>query len=49
MTDVRGPKAHERKSRWAVVGGGMLGLTLALRLREQGKAVTVFERGEQVA
>ena len=35
-------------SRWAVVGGGMLGLTLALRLREQGKNVTVFERGEQV-
>ena len=26
----------------------MLGLTLALRLREQGKDVTVFERGEQV-
>jgi protoporphyrinogen oxidase len=33
---------------WAVVGGGMLGLTLALRLREQGKDVTVFERAEQV-
>lgn len=42
-----GPKAHER-TRWAIVGGGMLGLTLALRLREQGKDVTVFERGEQV-
>lgn len=35
-------------SRWAVVGGGMLGLTLALRLREQGKDVTVFERSEHV-
>ncbi len=33
---------------WAVVGGGMLGLTLALRLREQGKEVTVFERAEHV-
>ena len=32
-----GPQAQERKSRWAIVGGGMLGLTLALRLREQGK------------
>ena len=27
---------------WAVVGGGMLGLTLALRLREQGQQVTVL-------
>jgi protoporphyrinogen oxidase len=33
---------------WAVVGGGMLGLTLALRLREQGKQVTVFERADRV-
>jgi protoporphyrinogen oxidase len=28
---------------WCVVGGGLLGLTLALRLAEQGKAVTVLE------
>jgi protoporphyrinogen oxidase len=34
--------------RVAVVGGGMLGLTLALRLGEQGHAVTVFERAPQV-
>jgi protoporphyrinogen oxidase len=33
---------------WAIVGGGMLGLTLALRLREQGKRVTVFERADRV-
>jgi protoporphyrinogen oxidase len=33
---------------WAVVGGGMLGLTLALRLREQGKRVTLFERADRV-
>lgn len=29
--------------RWAVVGGGFLGMTLALRLAQQGKAVTLFE------
>jgi protoporphyrinogen oxidase len=29
--------------RWAIVGGGMLGLTLALRLRQAGQHVTVFE------
>ncbi|MGZ4804294.1 MAG: NAD(P)/FAD-dependent oxidoreductase [Acidimicrobiia bacterium] len=34
--------------RWGVVGGGMLGLTLALRLREQGNQVTVFERADHV-
>jgi len=31
------------RSHVAIVGGGMLGLGLALRLREQGCAVTVFE------
>jgi protoporphyrinogen oxidase len=34
--------------RWAVVGGGMLGLTLAHRLAQRGHAVTVFEAAEQV-
>ncbi len=34
--------------RWAVVGGGMLGLTLALRLRQQGKDVVVFEGADRV-
>ena len=30
-------------SRWAVVGGGFLGMTLALRLAQQGKDVTLYE------
>jgi len=29
--------------RWAVVGGGMLGMTIALRLAQQGKQVTLLE------
>lgn len=29
--------------RWAVVGGGILGMTLALRLSQRGKQVTLFE------
>jgi protoporphyrinogen oxidase len=29
--------------RWAIVGGGLLGMTLALRLAEQGKVVTLYE------
>lgn len=28
---------------WAIVGGGMLGLTLALRLKQAGQSVTVLE------
>src|SRR5262249_48368757 len=28
---------------WAVVGGGFLGMTLALRLAQQGQSVTLFE------
>lgn len=38
----------EARESWAVVGGGMLGLTLALRLREQGKQVTVLERADRI-
>jgi protoporphyrinogen oxidase len=34
--------------RWAIVGGGMLGLTLAWRLRQQGKAVTLIEAAPEL-
>ena len=32
-----------RQQQWAVLGGGFLGMTLALRLAQQGKKVTLFE------
>jgi len=31
------------QQKWAIIGGGFLGMTLALRLAQQGKAVTLFE------
>jgi len=31
------------QQRWAIVGGGFLGMTLALRLAQQGKSVTLYE------
>jgi protoporphyrinogen oxidase len=31
------------QERWAIVGGGFLGMTLALRLAQQGRSVTLFE------
>jgi protoporphyrinogen oxidase len=34
--------------RWAVVGGGMLGMTLALRLAERGQQVTLFEAADHL-
>jgi protoporphyrinogen oxidase len=34
--------------RWAVVGGGVLGLTLALRLAERGHHVTIIERADHL-
>lgn len=34
--------------RWGVVGGGMLGLTLALRLAQQGHRVTLFEAADRL-
>jgi protoporphyrinogen oxidase len=33
----------ELQDRWAVVGGGFLGMTLALRLAQQGKSVSLYE------
>ncbi|MFZ0492726.1 MAG: NAD(P)/FAD-dependent oxidoreductase [Acidimicrobiia bacterium] len=33
---------------WGIIGGGMLGLTMALRLAENGHQVTVFEAAPQV-
>ena len=32
-----------KQHKWAVLGGGLLGMTLALRLRQQGHQVTLFE------
>lgn len=32
---------------WAIIGGGILGMTLALRLAEQGKTVTIYETAEK--
>jgi len=34
--------------RWAVVGGGMLGATLALRLAESGRDVTLYEAAQEL-
>jgi protoporphyrinogen oxidase len=34
------------RERWGVVGGGFLGMTLALRLAQQGKSVTLFETAD---
>ena len=32
---------------WAIIGGGMLGMTLALRLVQQGQKVTIYESAEK--
>lgn len=39
--------ASSRDQSWAVVGAGILGMTLALRLREQGKQVTLIESASE--
>lgn len=38
----------DRSEKFAVVGGGLLGLTLALRLAQRGYTVTLLEAAEQV-
>src|SRR5262245_45828713 len=37
-----------QRSGWAIVGGGILGMTLALRLRQQGQDVTLFEAADHL-
>lgn len=32
---------------WAIIGGGMLGMTLALRLTQQGHQVTIYESADK--
>ena len=32
---------------WAIIGGGMLGMTLALRLVQQGHKVTIYESSDK--
>lgn len=39
---------NKEKSKIAIVGSGLLGLTLALRLAEQGNRVTVFESASEI-
>ena len=34
---------HTQRQTWAIIGGGFLGMTLALRLARAGRAVTLFE------
>lgn len=37
-----------KKNSWAIIGGGMLGMTLALRLSQEGHTVTIYESAEKV-
>jgi len=36
-----------KQNNWAIIGGGMLGMTLAMRLVQQGQKVTIYESGEK--
>ncbi len=35
------------KKTWGIIGGGILGMTLALRLSQKGHKVTIFESAEK--
>ena len=38
----------KNNNRWAIIGGGILGMTLAHRLAEHGKSVTIFEKEDHL-
>lgn len=46
--DARPPAGSGKNVRWAIVGGGMLGLAIAWRLTRTGSAVTVFETAPDI-
>jgi len=37
-----------KKNNWGIIGAGMLGMTLALRLSQEGHKVTIYESAEKV-
>jgi protoporphyrinogen oxidase len=37
-----------KQKKWAIIGGGMMGMTLAYRLAQQGHRVTIFEASSQL-
>jgi protoporphyrinogen oxidase len=41
-------QASSNSQSWGIVGGGLLGMTLALRLAQQGQAVTLFEGASEL-
>ncbi|HEY0322092.1 MAG TPA: NAD(P)/FAD-dependent oxidoreductase [Pyrinomonadaceae bacterium] len=43
-----GTRSSGEPERWAVIGGGLLGMTLALRLAQAGKSVTLFESADHL-
>ncbi|TWT90236.1 hypothetical protein Mal64_06200 [Pseudobythopirellula maris] len=47
-TNPTNPNSAASGDRWAVVGGGMLGLTLALRLAQKGQRVTLLEAAPEL-
>lgn len=46
-SDGVAPDGGSRRT-WGIVGGGMLGMTLALRLAQRGHSVTIFERADEL-
>ena len=38
---------EKEKKTYAIIGGGILGMTLALRLHQQGQKVTIYEAAEK--
>jgi protoporphyrinogen oxidase len=39
---------HSKRERWGIIGGGMLGMTLAHRLAQRGHEVALFDAGKLV-
>ena len=44
FSTVKRTDNNSDKKKWAIVGGGMLGLTLAMRMAKQGHDITLIDQ-----
>ena len=45
---IKNTNLNQRPTKWAIAGGGMLGLTLAMRMAKQGHDVTLIEAADRL-
>jgi NADPH-dependent glutamate synthase beta subunit-like oxidoreductase len=48
LINIADQKKTMKSKKWGIVGGGIMGMTLAHRLAQQGHTVTIFESAPEL-